>query len=167
MHATIKDVSHLINLFEYRISLWEEHRKQLGLDYNLFEVLDIHEKEVILHTRFIADLLNPKGAHHLGNVFGKTFGEELAPLIEEKRRKGIDIKAFDFSAISNLSIEFSLGPVHQDDTQGGSIDILLRDKNGQSVIIENKIYARNQPINYSDTTIIIRRPPYIPYFRWN
>lgn len=45
-------------------------------DYNVFDVLGVSRKEVIM-CRFFADLLNPDGAHGYGILFLKTFLEEV------------------------------------------------------------------------------------------
>ena len=42
------------------------------LSYNVFQVLGIQEKEVVM-CRFLADLLDPQGDHAAGILFLKTF----------------------------------------------------------------------------------------------
>ncbi|MBQ4650832.1 MAG: PD-(D/E)XK nuclease family protein [Firmicutes bacterium] len=48
-------------------------------DYNIFNVLGIAEKEVIM-CRMLTDLLNPKGLHGRGPLFLKNFFEEVLEL---------------------------------------------------------------------------------------
>ena len=43
-----------------------------GENYNIFNVLRIRKNEV-LHSRFIKDLLNPKGSHKQGAFFLEKF----------------------------------------------------------------------------------------------
>ncbi|MGL6052212.1 MAG: PD-(D/E)XK nuclease family protein [Aeromonas salmonicida] len=46
-----------------------EHEKasiQNGVNFNLFSILNIERDEVGTHSRFIYELLNPKGAHNQG-----------------------------------------------------------------------------------------------------
>lgn len=43
--------------------------------YNIFDVLNVGEKEVIM-CRFLADLLNPKGKHGCGTIFLHSFLKE-------------------------------------------------------------------------------------------
>ena len=50
-------------------------------DYNVFDVLGVSRKEVIM-CRFLADLLNPDGAHGYGILFLKTFLEEVLKIRE-------------------------------------------------------------------------------------
>lgn len=41
--------------------------------YNLFSVLRSESDEVRLYSRFLADILNPKGSHNHGKVFLSDF----------------------------------------------------------------------------------------------
>lgn len=50
-------------------------------EYNIFNVLEINQKEVIM-CRFLADLLNPEGQHGCGILFLKSFLEDI---LEEHR----------------------------------------------------------------------------------
>lgn len=46
-------------------------------DYNIFSVLQIQSKEVLI-CRMIADLLNPRGQHGAGAEYLKNFPERLS-----------------------------------------------------------------------------------------
>ena len=46
-------------------------------DYNIFSVLQIQSKEVLI-CRMIADLLNPRGQHGAGAEYLKIFPERLS-----------------------------------------------------------------------------------------
>ncbi len=46
------------------------------LPYNVFQVLEVQEKEVIM-CRFLADLLDPQGTHGRGILFLKTFVKDV------------------------------------------------------------------------------------------
>lgn len=112
-------------------------KKQQALDrgeyYNIFEVLNLSTDEVRLHSSFIADLLNPKGKHGLGMKPLKSFIQIL----------GLD---FDDAALENCNVkrEYVIGPISENQMTGGNIDILLSLGNYR-IIIENKIYAGDQP----------------------
>ncbi|MEZ9568394.1 PD-(D/E)XK nuclease family protein [Vibrio splendidus] len=84
--------------------------------YNLFSVLRSDSDEVRLHSRFLADILNPKGSHNHGKVF-------LADFLQ---RQSIDITG-------DIKV----------DCEYKNIDILIR-SHDTAVIIENKIYASDQ-----------------------
>lgn len=47
-------------------------------EYNIFSVLDISAKEVLM-CRFLADLLNPEGAHGRGSLFLASFLQAVLP----------------------------------------------------------------------------------------
>ncbi|WP_053062335.1 PD-(D/E)XK nuclease family protein [Photobacterium aquae] len=88
--------------------------------FNLFSVLRGNSDEVRLHSRFIAELLNPAGSHNMGNTFLRHFLKTL----------GID----NFDCQCECSVE----------KEWGNIDILIRNQHNQAIIIENKIYAEDQ-----------------------
>ncbi|MBW8186575.1 PD-(D/E)XK nuclease family protein [Shewanella nanhaiensis] len=84
--------------------------------YNLFRVLRSESDEVRLHSRFLGDLLNPKGGHQHGG--------ELLRLFLDK---------FDLSITADALV----------DVEYKNIDILIR-SGDTAVIVENKIYAGDQ-----------------------
>lgn len=102
-----------------------------GENFNVFSALNICSDEMRLHSRLLATLFNPKANHGLGNEFLRQF------LVTA-------IKVDDnYITHCNESIaERYVGEVTE--TTGGRIDIILEDgKHG--IIIENKIYAGDQP----------------------
>ena len=102
-----------------------------GENFNVFSALNICSDEMRLHSRLLATLFNPKANHGLGNEFLRQF------LVTA-------IKVDDnYITHCNESIaERYVGEVTE--TTGGRIDIILEDgKHG--IIIENKIYACDQP----------------------
>ncbi len=109
-----------------------KHNKELsrlsGADFNVFKIVKVISDEV-RHSAFLAELLNPKGSHGQEDVFLRLFVEKFG------------IKDFQCqTAVAN--VEQHIGVVT--DTNGGRIDILIDDKNGNHIIIENKIYANDQ-----------------------
>jgi hypothetical protein len=84
--------------------------------YNLFRVLRSESDEVRLHSRFLGDLLNPKGGHQHGDSLLKLF-----------------LAKFDL----NITTEALVDVEYKD------IDILIR-SGDTAVIVENKIYAGDQ-----------------------
>ena len=102
-----------------------------GERFNIFKVCRITDKEVLLHSRLIAALLNPEGAHGLGELFLMSF---LRDVIDDE---------FNFNVNSaKVYTEKDIGPVT--DRSGGQIDILVQDDKGNIIVIENKIYAEDQ-----------------------
>jgi hypothetical protein len=96
-----------------------KYRKQRELnDFNIFSVLRGKTDEVKLHSRFIAELLNPKGMHRQGSLFLNHF-----------------LMVCEFDPVLYQDSEIF--------TEYRDIDILIR--SGKSaIVIENKIWAGDQ-----------------------
>ena len=98
-------------------------------DFNVFSVLGLEKKEVILHSKLLAELLNPNGSHGMGSYFLSSFLEKLNEELEIK---------FSLDELDKTTIEI------EKDTNGkGRIDIFIETPN-DVIIIENKIYAGDQ-----------------------
>ncbi len=85
------------------------------------------------HSKFIANLLNPKGTYGEGDKFLKAF----------LKQAGISEDYIDAAKCNPNIVERDIGPINEDETEGGRIDIIIEDKT-HAVIIENKIYAADQ-----------------------
>lgn len=104
--------------------------KEEGKCFNVFSALNMCSDEVRLHSRLLATLLNPKANHGLENEFLKSFLIALG-LPEDY-----------ITYCKEQIVERPIGEVTE--TTGGRIDIILEDRE-HAVIIENKIYAGDQP----------------------
>ena len=104
--------------------------KEEGKCFNVFSALNMCSDEVRLHSRLLATLLNPKANHGLENEFLKSFLIALG-LPEDY-----------ITYCKEQIVERPIGEVTE--ATGGRIDIILEDR-GHAVIIENKIYASDQP----------------------
>jgi hypothetical protein len=114
-------------------------RKIKGEDFNIFSILNMEYNETSTHSAFIAELLNPKGRHHMNDVFLKLFLEVVFSN-EENQRDEIDKI---LSRHVQVKTEHHISQINYENITGGRIDILL--KYGDSCIsIENKIYAGDQ-----------------------
>ena len=121
-----------------------------GENFNIFRILKLESSEVRMHSAFIAELLKPNGSHGQKDTFLKLF-----------------IKAFCFKENNidtescKVKVEENIGTISLDKTQGGRIDIIIKDIHNHQIIIENKIYAGDQEYqltryhNYSDNADII------------
>ncbi len=124
------------------------HQEQSsGERFNIFNILGLNSNE-ISHSRILADLLNIKGSHGQGEKYLKLFIDQLIELPTENQfheeSPHLDIiKKFQISS-SRVIIEKSIGIVDYELGSGGRIDILLTDGH-EFIIIENKIYAVDQP----------------------
>jgi hypothetical protein len=102
-------------------------RKKEGMhDYSLIASMLKPSNEVTLHSKFICSMLNPDGLHYQGTKFLKLFLDQLP----ERLQGFIDIERAKV--------------VREKD----SIDILIHDGE-RALIIENKIYAPDQPYQIS------------------
>jgi len=104
-----------------------------GDSFNVFRILKMETSEVKMHSALIGDLINPNGSHGQGKVFLDLFIEKCS-----SKKDHLDT--------SNCSthIEFNMGSMNEDKTEGGRIDILVRDRNNKHLIVENKIHAPDQ-----------------------
>lgn len=114
---------------------YDEIAKTTGENFNIFSIMRVENDEVRTHSRIIAELLNPKGMHYQGDIFLKLFFQEIKILESIKND-------FQF-ANANVLVEEYLGTIDQSYTQGGFIDIVIKDSKNQ-IVIENKIYAGDQ-----------------------
>ncbi|WP_086482012.1 PD-(D/E)XK nuclease family protein [Oceanospirillum sanctuarii] len=91
-------------------------------EYNLFKVLRSESDEVRLHSRFLCHLLDPNQNHGLGTKTLYLFLKTLNIDLQESELTGAEVY-----------------PEYQ------NIDILIKTQTGKAIIIENKIYALDQP----------------------
>ena len=115
------------------ISEHEQNVRLTGENFNIFEVLGIETNEV-RHSAFLAELLNVQGSHAQRNKYLDLFIEQL---------KLGDLN-FDKES-ARIFVEYHIGEINDENKTGGNIDILIRDKENNCIIIENKIYAPDQP----------------------
>lgn len=104
---------------------WQESRLR-GEQFNIFHVCGVNHYETI-HSAIIAEFLNPNGSHGQGDVFLKEF---LAGI------KGNELCSTFDTLTASVTTEFAM--------DNGRIDIFITNASGQTIIIENKVYADDQ-----------------------
>jgi hypothetical protein len=110
---------------------YEAISRLTGNSFNIFKLIGVLNKEVSFHSKFISELLNPKGSHSLGDTFLLLFLDGFGVLEQFDSR---NVKVLTESYVGRLSDDY---------LDGGLIDILLHD--GKSaLVIENKIFAGDQ-----------------------
>lgn len=112
----------------------EQERKD---QFNIFRALHKEHDEKFLHSRFISYLLSPTSKHHMGDAFLKAFIEVLS--VEYP-----DLKRF---AIKDCKVR----PNEDKKSEYEDIDILVENGQQQAIVIENKIYAKDQTDSREDT----------------
>ncbi|AUC81799.1 PD-(D/E)XK nuclease family protein [Lacinutrix sp. Bg11-31] len=121
MKNLIKKVAEISNKYE-------QLNKISGNAFNVFDVINVTTNEVRLHSKFVAELLNPKGSHGQNDVFLQLFVNQFNIQID--------------TASVTVEVEKYIGK--KTDTEGGYIDIYISDNKNRSITIENKIYAIDQ-----------------------
>lgn len=117
------------------IDLYKKHAELSGENFNIFSIMGMESDEVRTHSSIIGELLNPNGNHSLGS-------KPLEIFINQVFKDHTDFE-LDYVS-SNCKKEFHVGKITEDKLEGGRIDIILEDKSGCKVVIENKIYAPEQ-----------------------
>jgi hypothetical protein len=105
--------------------------KLKGEKFNIFSILKMESKENDTHSAFLCELLNIHGTHLKGNTFLELFVKTI-------NNDGLDINS------AEAKTEYPLGNIDDIEGTGGRIDIHIKDDFEYSIIIENKIYARDQ-----------------------
>ena len=115
-----------------------ESAELTGENFNVFSILHRESDEVKTHSAIIAELLNPYGSHSQGTLFLKLFLEKLLKEEIPKLKCGKDGLNDEYLKKFEVGVEVSFN-------KGRSrIDILL-EKDDDCVVIENKIWADDQP----------------------
>lgn len=140
MTTVAKNVMVLSNLLSGMVAItkkYQEIARVTGENFNVFRVLKMDSDEVRMHSAFLGELLNPNGSHGQGDVFLRLFVNQFNIAAPD------ELKVTDFKfAGAVVKVEEPIG--EKTETTGGRIDLLVSDKDGRRIIIENKIYAGDQ-----------------------
>lgn len=149
MEKLLQEINRLIQ--EEKII--KEEKEQRGENFNVFEIMHAQSDEVNTHSAVLAALLNPKGNHGCKSAFLTSFVEKF---ISQKGETSSVIFDTDIETC-HIYVEYSIGEVAKDYATGGRLDIVVEsEKKDKAIIIENKIYASDQPkqlyryMNYAD-----------------
>lgn len=105
-------------------------KKQMseGAGFNVFRLCGVDHYET-LHSKILAEFLNPQGRHGQRTLFLKRFQQMLK---DHFKFEG------EFSDSTSVTTEVAFG--------GDRLDILIEDESRKSIcVIENKIFAGEQP----------------------
>ena len=82
-----------------------DHQRELdairGETFNVFSILKLEAKENWTHSALIAELLDPKGSHKMGDVFLKLFLTHIGFKPETTYENAQIIKEFHIGPIDN------------------------------------------------------------------
>src|SRR5690606_14530268 len=108
----IKDVSSLLEIYNLK-------RELSGENFNIFSIMSMESDEVFTHSALLAELLNPKGSHGLGErplmLFIEQFLDQDYPM---------DTKS------ASCRKEEHIGFTNEASTEGGRVDIVVKDLKG-------------------------------------
>ena len=139
-------MKNIISLFKHLSNInraYQIVKKSTNEDFNIFSILRMETDEVNTHSRFIAELLNPKGSHFQEGKFLESFIKYFNDL-----RKIEDNSNFLNSLIelnpkkSVVEVEKYIAPKTEE--EGGRLDIAIFEGKENFICIENKIYAGEQ-----------------------
>lgn len=122
----LKKLLQEVNVILQKEKVRKEESRKRGERFNVFEMLGVAHYEVT-HSKIIAGFLNPQGSHGQGDLFLRLFLQTI-------------------DSDGEISIDTTNSKVYTEyDTGNGRIDILIEDKTGHGIVIENKVYAGDQP----------------------
>jgi hypothetical protein len=98
-------IESLFNQTKQIIKIHQEYADKQGENFNIFSILRMERKEVETHSRFIYELLNPKGKHGQKDIFLKSFAKNV--LDSDVHNTAINPKRED-STSDNGRIDFTL-----------------------------------------------------------
>ena len=130
----VRSADLLLQSVEARLETRGELRRLRGENFNVFRLLDMEGNEDELHSRFIAELLDPHGSHDSGTKFLQLFLNQIGEQVDQ---------AFGINAErATVKREKVIGPIVIDGERstGGRIDIFVSDGE-HHLSIENKIWS--------------------------
>ena len=119
----LKELLNDVNAILREEKIKKEESLRRGERFNMFQVCGVDHYEV-MHSAIIASFLDPKGNHGQKDKYLKAF----ISIVDDKT--GIETSS------CSVYTEYV--------TNEGRIDILIEDKKGKGIIIENKVYAADQ-----------------------
>lgn len=139
---TIKNLLQQISIVQKK---YDDLAEYSGEHYNVFDILGVRSNE-LSHSAILTNLLNAKGTHGQNELFLRLFLETIIIAFKNDKSKVKFFNNFsDFdSKNSKAEKEKFAGKVIYEAEQGGRIDIIINDGK-KNIIIENKVYAGDQP----------------------
>ena len=118
--------------------------KKTGESFNLISIMKMETNERYTHSAIIAELLDPDGNHGYDNLFLKLFLETV----------GYNHFSPDTCTVS---VEHYGGTIATEDYSSRTfVDIVIRNGCKQEILIENKIWAADQPLQLERTRMAAR-----------
>lgn len=128
-----KTINQQLEYISRTIKDYNLKKKISGTNFSVFKVFRVLYDE-LAWSAWIAYLLDPQEEHYCGDAFLKLFLERIPSPIKLDTS---DIKVTPEKTIGELD--------KKSYEKGGRIDILIEDGHKKAIIIENKIFAQDQP----------------------
>lgn len=160
--SELNNIESLLNQVKNITEHFDKIAEERGEKFNVFDIIGLRNDEVKMHSKFLGNLLNPKGSHGMGNVFLNLFITLINNKFPLDHENKPIITFNEFEEINQNIVERHVDFVSKDKREGGRIDIILEDKS-QILIIENKIYAgnqKNQLVRYTNAAKAINKKQY-------
>ena len=106
--------------------------------FNIFTILDRERREVSTHSRFLAELLDPRGSHGQAHLFLRAFLDHCDRKIAAERFLALNgpVESFSWAVRTEQWVKFN------DDNRSGRMDLVISSVDASFLlIIENKIDA--------------------------
>ena len=110
-----QDYQRFTNSYQVVKNLVDELNRKEAQEFNVFSILDRGHLEVLTHTPFLADLLNPTGTHGQKNLFLRLFLMQVLEYPESeasdknwfvaKESEYVDLKIVNYSLREAIFIE--------------------------------------------------------------
>jgi len=127
-----------------KIQNFDLRARKTGARFNVFDVLDRATDEVKGHSAFLAELLSPGGSHGQGDRFLGSF----LKILQEQLTDDPAMQGFaQVLKPANWTVDCERFVPSAEDCDG-RIDIVI-ESNEHLLIIENKVYAADQPAQLS------------------
>ncbi len=146
----MEEIELLLNETKEYLLKYETSIVKQGKNFNIFKTINVTTDEVRLHSRFLAELLNPLGSHGQENFFLDKFKNHIQQVLEKGKNtndshKNLVASNSIFSKKSVVKIEYT-PPKKLESEKNSRLDILIESSDRKkAIIIENKIYADEGP----------------------
>ena len=151
--TNIQSLQNLLNSVAEIKKKYDEIARITGENFNVFKVLNVQTREVRMHSALLAELLNSKGSHGMGAIFLELFINYFKEKDQINRNEFYERLNRFYPEGSEAYVELHTGYINEEETEGGRIDIIIKDNAKNAIIIENKIYAldqKNQLLRYNN-----------------
>lgn len=144
--ATEREINELIDKVKNLYTRYQLDSQDSTLQFNIFQILKMERLEVRTHSAMLAALFEPNKYKSLhGRQFFKIFLNKQIEYFKNQYPKFVE-RLENFGSENNytVTVEYYAGQINETTAEGGRVDLILRNSNNKTLIIENKIDAADQ-----------------------